>query len=133
MITEVEAIPSLLEACPSFKTAYAEHVADHGETLPYVAAGALARHMLDLHLSGNTISLLSLGKAIERLHLEGNEWVREFATIGVLEGVQNVWSNAGADPSEFVAYLGPESLSWWKGLNKFWSGKSQVVLAVRSE
>lgn len=133
MITEVEAFPLLLEACPSFETAYAEHVAHHGETLPYVAAAALTSHMLELHLTGNTAPLLSLGKAIERLHLEGNEWVREFATIGLLEGVQNGWLNAGAEPTDFVAYLGPESLSWWKGLIEFWCGKSPVVRAVRNE
>ena len=72
-------------------------------------------------------------EAIERLHLEGDEYVREAATIGALEGIQNVAGNDGIDPEEFVIYLRPESLRWWGQLNEFWEGRIPYVGATIDE
>ena len=60
---------------------------------------------------------------IERLHLEGDPYVKEAATIGALEGIQNVAGNTGVDPDEFVQYLQPESAKRWQELNDFWNAK----------
>ena len=117
----------LLAACPAFDGPYREHVAENGEDLLYVAAGAFANVLLSLQLSGDEEQLGRAAEVIERMHVEGTPWVREFATIGLLEGVQNSWENQGTDPELFALRLGPESLRWWKGLNNFWEGKSPVV------
>jgi hypothetical protein len=53
--------------------------------------------------------------------------VREAATIGLLEGIQNVWSNNDVDPELFVVHLLPESAKWWLNLNDFWSGKARFI------
>ena len=129
MIEQHEAMPVLLAACPSFSDGWREHVEEHGGDLQYVAAGEFARHLLALYEAENVASLSAAAAAIERLHVEGSPWVREFVTIGVLEGIQNVWSHNNVDPNHFAALLGPESRRWWQGLEEFWSGKAPDVRA----
>ncbi|KQV51690.1 hypothetical protein ASC95_29665 [Pelomonas sp. Root1217] len=129
MIDRHQAMPLLLDACPSFESAWAEHLAENGGELPYVAAGTYAHHLHALYRSGRLECFPAVGLAIERLHLEGSPWVQEFATVGVLEAVQNVWANLGADPEQFALYLGPDSKRWWRGLVNFWAGKAPHVQA----
>jgi hypothetical protein len=129
MIDEPDSMPLLVTACPSFAQAWGEHQAEYGNAVLYVAAGALAHHLLELHTSNERSTFPAVAAAIERLHLEGTPWVKEFATIGVLEAVQNVWGNSGADPEGFGVYLGSESRRWWEGLNKFWRGDEPHVRA----
>ena len=125
---EANQVPQLLiAACPAFAGPYREHVAEHGEELLYVAAGVFAEHLLALNNAGRNDQLVRAAEVVERLHVEGTPWVKGFATIGILEAVQNVWSNGGADPELFARHLGPESLRWWTGLNNFWKGSSPVV------
>ncbi len=117
----------LLQACPSFRPAWEEHLRYHREEILYVALGDFARHLLDLFQAGKTEAFPSVGQVIERLHVEGDASVREAATIGLLEGIQNVWGNNNVDPEVFFPFLLPESARWWKSLNKFWSGESKHV------
>ena len=129
MIEKKDAMQILVDACPSFRESWSAHVGEHRNDLLYVAAGEFASHLLLLQ-EGQVISeLRAVGKAIERLHVEGDSWVKEFATIGVLEGIQNAWSHSAADLQSFVSYLGPESLRWWNGVNEFWQGKVPYVRA----
>lgn len=127
MINQADVIPILLEACPTFENTWQEHVQDYGEDLLYVAAGAFARHLLVLKNEGDLSCFMSVGAAIERFHQEGSLWVKEFATIGLLEGIQNVWSHQEPDGEYFSRYLGEESLRWWQSLNAFWSGEKTHV------
>jgi len=60
---------------------------------------------------------------VEDLHTQGHPDVKEAATIGLLEGIQNIAGNRGCDPEVFVRYLKPESEKWWKKLNEFWEGR----------
>jgi len=127
MIDQHAVMQLLVEACPSFAEEARQHVEEHGNDLLYVAAGTFARHLLVLHEAKDASALTKVASAIERLHVEGSPWVKEFATIGLLEAVQNVWSNNGADPERFRQFLGPESKQWWGGLNEFWSGRATHV------
>jgi hypothetical protein len=127
MIEQQAAMEILVEACPSFEAAWREHLQEHGNDLLYVAVGTFANHLLALHQANDESSFQAVGAAIERLHVEGSAWVKEFATIGVLEAIQNAWLNSQADPEVFYRFLGPESQRWWKSLNDFWSGKSPYV------
>jgi hypothetical protein len=117
----------LLEACPSFRPAWEEHLRDSREEILYVALGDFARHLLELFRAGKTEAFPSVAQVIERLHVEGDPYVREAATIGLLEGIQNVWGNNNVDPEVFFPFLLPESARWWNSLNKFWSGESKHV------
>lgn len=129
MIQQAQVMPLLLGACPTFSAAWGEHVQEHGDDLLYVAAGSFANHLLSLFQSGQSSALAAVGAVVEELHVSGSPWVREFATIGLLEGIQNVWSNNNTDPESFRQFLGPESQRWWAGLNNFWSGQSPRVQA----
>jgi hypothetical protein len=127
MITKEQVIPLLLEVCTSFQERYDEHLKDNDGELLYVALGSFAQHLLDLHQQHQTQCFPAIGRVIERLHIEGDHYVRQAATIGLLEGIQNVWGNQQVDPDLFLPYLLPESVRWWRSLDSFWSGKSKFV------
>jgi hypothetical protein len=124
MITKEQVIPLLLEACPSFEQPWEE---SDDKDLLYVVLGEFARHLLQLQLSEQTANFQSVGNVIERLHLEGDSNVREAATIGLLEGIQNVWGHSTVTPDLFKPYLPPTSQKWWDELNAFWQGERRYV------
>lgn len=126
MITKDEVVTRLLEVCPSFAGPYQRTVAEYGDLL-YVVAGEFAYHLLALDQHGDRSDFPAVGAFFERLHLQGDPCVRELATIGFLEGIQNVWSNNSVDPEKFTPYLGTESRRWWKSLKRFWNGEIPYV------
>lgn len=128
MITKAEVLPLFHRACPSFAPRWQEHCAAWDEEhLLYIDLGVLVDHIVDRFAAGHTEEFPAVFAVCERLHLEGDPEVREAATIGLLEGIQNVSGSRGVDPEEFRQFLGPESLKWWTGLNAFWDGRSRVV------
>src|SRR4051812_45470201 len=120
-------IQLLVEVCPTFRPALEERREDYDGDIPYLVLGDFAGHLLSLHLQGRTEIFPSIAEVIERFHIEGDGYVREAATIGLLEGIQNVWGNEGTDPEFFARYLLPESARWWGSLNDFWNGKVKFV------
>lgn len=112
----------LVESCPSFSSVWEAHIAEWGHDVLYVAAGDFAGHLLEIHRTGDRFQLARVVSALERLFLEGSPSVRDLATVGVLEGVQNFWANAGEDPEHFGIHLLPASRRAWDSLNSFWSG-----------
>lgn len=127
MITIEQTFPLLLEACPSFQDAYRKSVAAWGADLPYLKLGDLARHLLELYQQGKTAEIETVAEVIERLHCKGDQRVREAVTIGLLEGIQNVWRSNGVDPELFYPFLRAESRRWWQSLDLFWQGTIRFV------
>jgi len=127
MIEQNETMTLLAEACPSFQDTWHQHLQENGNELLYMAAGQFAHHLLALHKTNDLSSFPAVGAAIELLLVEGSPWVKEFATIGVLEAIQNVWVNNDRDPEQFRQFLGIESLQWWEGINKFWASEAKYV------
>ncbi len=127
MITQAMIVPLLLEGAPSFHAAVEEHQAFYGGEITYPVLGDFARHLLELYRQNHTAEFPKIAAVIERLHTEGDEYVKEAATIGVLEGIQNVWGNQNVDPELFTRYLLPESRKWWDELNAFWRGERRYV------
>lgn len=127
VITKEQVMPLLLEACPSFEKKWDEHLAyyDGDEDLVYVHLGEFARHLIELKRAGRTDEFPAVFDVIETLHLSGDDYVREAATVGMLEAIQN---NAGGEAEEFTQYLKPESSKWWRKLNKFWEGDAGALL-----
>lgn len=124
-------MPLLLAACPSFRerwsTVEAENLDDEVGRLHYIDAADFACHVVCLVKAQRTGELPEVFRVIEELHVEGDHYVRELATIGYLEGIQNVSSNRDLDPIFFEPYLGPESRRWWRGLHAFWQGEIPLV------
>ena len=124
-ITREKVIPLLLEACPSFQEKWDEYVNSYlydKEGFGYTDATQFAIHIKELLNKGRTEEFKKVFAVIEQLHLNGDNYVKELATIGYLEDIQN-YNN----PEKFIPYLGPESLKWWNHLNDFWSGEAPQV------
>ena len=133
-ITKEQVMPLLLEACPSFTEKWEEHRAFYeDEDLLYVDLGEFAHHLVELHKTNQTDEFPAVFDVIERLHLEGDDYVKEAATIGMLEGIQNVAGNLEVDPEVFAPYLKSESAKRWRQLNDFWDGKIPYVGAPENE
>lgn len=128
MITKEQVMPLLLDACPSFTDKWREHQAYwEDENLLYVGLGEFARHIIELHKSNQIGEFSAIFEVIEKLHLEGDDYVKNALTIGLLEGIQNNAEHSELSPKEFVQYLQPESAKWWQQLNCFWGGKTPYV------
>lgn len=95
--------------------------------LPYVVAGSFASYLLECYQSKSLNELQKGLDFIEELHVAGDQKTKELATIGFLEGIQNVWRNRGTDPKKVYKLLGKESKKWWSQLNKFWQAKIKYV------
>ena len=130
-------MPLLLIACPSFSRSWEEYLLEayqgEEEQLLYIDLYEFACHLVELHKAHRIEEFPAAFRAIEDLHLEGNHFVKEAATIGLLEGIQNAAGHRGVDPEEFLQYLHVESLRWWRQLNDFWSGKISSVGATIDE
>jgi len=120
-------MPLLLESCPSFKQTYEPNITSVGEHLVYMDLGDFARHLIDLYAEGATNEFEAVFEAIVRLHVRGDAWVQEAATIGLLESLQNNAGHQRMDDEVFVPFLKPVSLKWWWALKDFWSGKVRYV------
>ena len=114
-------MPLLMEASSSYRLPIEDR------ELLYVMLADFARHLLQLQQQQQTDVFPAVARVIERLHLEGDDYVREATTIGLLEGIQNVWGNQNTDPNLFAQHLLPESSKWWQSLKDFWSGKVKFV------
>lgn len=134
MITKEQVMPLFLSACSSFAPEWEKYRASYpDEGLLYIDMGELAHHMVDLIKTNQTSEFSAVFDIIERLHIEGDHYVQEAATIGILESIQNVASNNGVDPEAFVPWLRTESRRWWRQLNDFWQAKIPYVGATINE
>lgn len=97
-----------------------------GHDVLYPAAGELAAHLLERFQAGATEAFNSVGTAIERLHTEGTPWVREFATIGVLEEFRML-EPLDDKPRRILSVPRPGIAAPVAGLNRFWSGEAPYV------
>ncbi len=126
MILKQEIESLLLKACPSFKSIY--DVSEHKELdLQYPLADDFAHHLLTLFKKRETSEFPAIAEMIECLHTEGDAYTKEFASIGILESIQNVWSNNAVDPEAFRPFLLPLSEKYWQSLNDFWEQKVPYV------
>jgi hypothetical protein len=129
VIAEAEVMPLLVRACPSFRADWDRYLAELGddERLIYIELGSFAHHLVDLMKAGTTAEFAAVFAEVERLHVDGAPDVQEAATIGLLEGIQNVAGNRDLDPERFLPFLGPESTLGWNQLNDFWDRKIPYV------
>jgi hypothetical protein len=133
VIRREDVVPLMMSASSSFAASWdpAENVID-GERMLYLDAADFVRHTLGLIARRNGDELAAIFDLIERLHTEGDDFVRELATIGYLEGFQSAMADlARVNPdAEVVPLLGPVSLSWWRKLDRFWAGDPTALREV---
>jgi hypothetical protein len=132
-ITRADVESLLLRACPSFESSplrleYHDDYDQEPEPLLYLLASAFVLHLTGLYAVGRRDEFPAVFDVVEDLHVKGDEYVRELATVGILEDLQN--SNlhpAGSTPGDFIPYLRPVSLWWWKEVELFWEGKVNPI------
>jgi hypothetical protein len=125
MIARSEMMGVLLNACPSFEVRwqeFQEEWRDEEIELPlYLVLSDFARHLIEMVERGETVGFPAVFAAVERLPIEGEHYVQEAATVGLLEDLQNLnLHQNGTDPEQFRPYLGPVSARWWDKLYRFW-------------
>jgi len=95
--------------------------------LPYIVAGLFTEYILEAYQTGDK-EVYSKGlKFIERLHSEDAQKVRELATIGYLESIQNTWPQGLLNSNIPFDDLGERSKRWWEKLNNFWNGDVKAL------
>lgn len=125
MIAKDDMMRVLVDACPSFGPewqAFQDEWRGETDDLPlYVVLAFFARHLIGMLERGETAGLLAVFAAVERLHLEGDGYVREAGTVGLLEDLQNLNLHSnGTEPEQFRRFLGPATAGWWDKLSRFW-------------
>jgi hypothetical protein len=129
MIERGDLISVLLQEVPQLREEWARYLSDSGADIDgtYVQLAWFANAMVESAKAGRKEALAGIAVAIERLHVEGDAFVREAATIGLLEGIQNYAGDSDGLLPILVDSLGPESRRWWNSLNAFWDKKIPFV------
>jgi hypothetical protein len=130
MIDRAGMMPTIIAACPDFAATYDAFVAewkDEPETPYYLVLADFSLHIISLLLAGNRQQLQTAFEIIERLHTDGDKYVREAATIGILESLQNTNLHSSTKPEQFLDFLRPESLRYWQKVEDFWDNGTIIT------
>lgn len=127
----------LTRSCPSFVSSeqfreWNREWAGTAEPPYYLVASAFVRHLTGLNALKQYAEFANVFAMIEELHLHGDTYVNELATVGLLEDLQNAnVHQEGSRPDDFVKYLCPVSKWWWEEVNLFWSGQGNIGTSGR--
>jgi len=115
----------ILEVCPSFRATWDEFVdewKDDPDGLPqYLALSNLARHVIGMLERNEIDGMKAIFGVVETWHLDGDPYVKEAATVGFLEDIQNTGLHKGSTtPNDFLEFLLPETKYWWSKVEEFW-------------
>ncbi|MFZ5721927.1 MAG: DUF7674 family protein [Pseudomonadota bacterium] len=131
MITSADMFLPMLDAEPGFRPTWEKFVRewqDSPEGLPhYLALGDLACHLIRLLEVGQTSRFDAVFEVVERWHVQGDRYVREAATIGLLEDLQNLSLHTSTEPNEFLPWLRPASRRFWEKVEAFWRDGTPIT------
>ncbi len=118
----------LLRADPAFLATWQafqdEWCHDEKETPQYLALGDLARYLIVQLEAGKTECFDAIFDVVEAWHVKGDSYVREAATVGLIEDLQNenLYKAAKtAKPEDFKRWLRPVSARYWAHVEAFWT------------
>jgi hypothetical protein len=124
VIRKEEMMEPLLHACPAFEPAWKAFLNEWSteEEKPiYLALGELARHLVSMLVAKDLAGLQRVFEVVERWLLEGDAYVREAATVGLLEDLQNDTFHTTTSPADFEPVLLPKSAEQWRQVRRFWN------------
>ncbi|MCX7418856.1 MAG: hypothetical protein NT013_04875 [Planctomycetia bacterium] len=122
MITQNAMLDVLVKASPEIAQDYSEFVADFSDEreLPcYLYLGDYSQCLVELLESDADQLLSSAFEAIETLYQNGDDYVENATTVGILENLQNRNLHRSTSPDQFVKYLRPLSLKNWQEVNVY--------------
>ncbi|GLX66594.1 DUF7674 family protein [Paenibacillus glycanilyticus] len=129
-ISKSKVMELILQACPSYKKQWDEYVQKNykngDEQLLYIDLANFATYFVDLYKHNKISEFPSVFDVIELLLTNGDDFVKEAASIGLLEDLQNRLLNNEINTNVFNQYLKQESLKWWNHLNDLWDGKTNL-------
>jgi hypothetical protein len=126
MISRQDMFAPIIAADPSFEPQWRDFCARwHGkpEVPLYVALSDLARHLIGKLAARDTGAFDAVFGVVERWIVEGDDYVRGAARIGLIEDLQNGGLHVTTNPSDFEPWLGPESAYAWKRARVFWAAE----------
>jgi hypothetical protein len=129
MIVREEMFQPILEVSDGFRPIWNEFLEewkDDDELPQYLALGDLARYISSLISESKDEEIKKIFAVIERWHLEGDLYVKEAATVGILEDLQNTNLVGEGVPEKIEFYLLPESKKWWLKVYEFWE-KGKII------
>jgi hypothetical protein len=130
VITKNDMMDSMLLVCPSFRPVWDDFLTEWSteEDKPlYLALASLARHLVELLACRQEPELSRAFVVVEHWHVEGDAYVREAATIGLLENLQNDSLHTSTSPKQIEPFLMPESLRWWRKVEQFWANGTLIT------
>lgn len=129
MITKTDMMALIVEACPSFQSAWEDFLTEwsaEDDKPIYLALASLAQHLIGLLATRQETALSRAFAVVERWHIEGDAYVREAATVGLLEDLQNENLHTSTSPNQLEPFLLPESLKWWRQVDVFWAEATPI-------
>ena len=114
----------LIEVEPTFEPVWQAFVNEweyEAEPPIYLVLTDLARHLIEQLSGGETARFGAVFDVVECWHTHGDQYVREAATIGLLEDIQNNNLHTRTRPSDFEPWLRPVSKKAWDKVELFWS------------
>jgi hypothetical protein len=130
IITRADMFKPMLRADPSFQIqhdAFMTEWIDEAEVPSYLLLADQARHLAAKLEAGETDCFDAIFDVVEAWHVHGDSYVREAATIGLLEDLQNPSNYRSAVPADFIPWLRPVSRRWWARVEAFWAGDSDAL------
>lgn len=130
MISRGEMMTPILAACPSFRPLWHDFLnewKDDKNPPEYLAIADLVRHVIELYTKGDVASVQKVFDVVERWHIEGDAYVKEAATIGFIEDIQNTNLHSTTSPTDFEKFLGVESRKWWLRVHEFWEKGTPIA------
>lgn len=125
MIDRQSMFVPVLAAHPGFTSQYdaflAAYEGDAAEPPIYLLLADLARDCSRLLGEGRQAETMRILGVVEDWLMRGDAYVKEAATIGFLECLQNEALHRGTTPDDFFRLLGPEARFWWAKVARFWS------------
>ncbi|HED34605.1 MAG TPA: hypothetical protein ENJ08_10385 [Gammaproteobacteria bacterium] len=123
MITKEEMLNPVLVVSPDFSPVWNkllnEHLSDG--TLPvYVGLTELAKHISELHQNKRSDEIKEVFAIVEQWIAEGDSFVHEAATSGLLEDLQNINIVGAGISLQLKPYLLPETERWWENNLNAW-------------
>ena len=110
-----DVMPLLLEACPSFRSRWAEHTAWRGyEPLLHVDIAEFADHLGVLVRTGADAELPRAFAMVERLLAEGDHDVQDAVGTSFTEGLWSALGSLELADAAFARYFGPRTAADWE-------------------
>jgi hypothetical protein len=135
-MTETEQLNSLfLETFSNVDDKWAKHLAfwDGDVRGDFNDIAVFVHCLCDSYEANDEPQVRRVFELVERLLVEGSDYIKRLVTFGFLETLQNYASHTKYGYRVFEQYLGVHTLEAWKQIERVWEGKSSLLDVIRAE